>query len=144
MSLRLPSDKLPHRTDHRRPSYRILFSLLLCTIIAISIGLLAPGAASQSQVGFADPAFQATWDRTDGLVASTTVSRPWVWGPVPGESLTEPFSGLPGNSHLVQYFDKGRMEINDRNADPKDPFYVTNGRLSIELISGQMQTGILI
>ncbi len=99
----------------------------------------SPSAASQVQ--FAYPAFQTTWQRTDGPVASLTLKRPWVWGPVPGKSISEPFAGLPGNSHLVQYFDKGRMEINNPNGDPKDPFFVTNGLLAVELISGQMQTG---
>ena len=34
------------------------------------------------------------------------------------------------------------MEINDPGADKSDPFYVTNGRLAIELVSGQIQTGL--
>jgi hypothetical protein len=33
------------------------------------------------------------------------------------------------------------MEINDPNADPNTTFFVTNGLLTIELISGQMQIG---
>jgi len=60
---------------------------------------------------------------------------------VPGRTLSEPFAGLPGNAHLVQYFDKGRMEINNPNGNPNDPFYVTNGLLAVELISGLVQTG---
>lgn len=108
--------------------------------LAVTLTLLVTGASSQAQ--FAHAAFKSTWDRTDGPVASTAVKRPWVWGPVPGKAIGEPFAGLPGNSHLVQYFDKGRMEINNPAGDPKDPFYVTNGRLAIELISGLMQTGL--
>src|SRR5207302_3928765 len=50
--------------------------------------------------------------------------------------------GLPGNSHLVQYFDKGRMEINNPSGKKDDPFYVTNGLLAVELISGLQQTGV--
>jgi hypothetical protein len=42
---------------------------------------------------------------------------------------------------VVQYFDKSRMEINDPGADPASAFYVTNGLLTVELISGRMQTG---
>ena len=41
----------------------------------------------------------------------------------------------------MQYFDKSRMEINDPSADPNNPFYVTNGLLTVELISGNMQIG---
>src|SRR3954468_24931931 len=33
------------------------------------------------------------------------------------------------------------MEINTPNADPTSKFYVTNGLLTVELISGKMQTG---
>jgi hypothetical protein len=42
---------------------------------------------------------------------------------------------------MVQYFDKSRMEINDPKADTSNPFYVTNGLLTVELISGKMQIG---
>ncbi|HST03610.1 MAG TPA: hypothetical protein VLQ48_02625 [Chloroflexia bacterium] len=105
-------------------------------------GLLAMGGSVRAQTAsFADPAFQAVWQRTDAPVAEGTVSRTWVWGPTPGRSLQEPFAGGPGGSHLVQYFDKARMEINDPSGDPSDPFYVTNGLLVVEMISGNMQTG---
>ena len=33
------------------------------------------------------------------------------------------------------------MEINNPNGNPADPFYVTNGLLVVEMISGNMQTG---
>jgi hypothetical protein len=33
------------------------------------------------------------------------------------------------------------MEINDPNADPNSPWYVTNGLLTIELMTGRLQTG---
>lgn len=39
------------------------------------------------------------------------------------------------------YFDKSRMEINDPTADPNAPWYITNGLLPIELMTGQMQVG---
>ncbi|HKP53763.1 MAG TPA: lamin tail domain-containing protein [Chloroflexia bacterium] len=113
----------------------------LALIVLGLVGLWAQSAQSQSQAQFAHPAFKATWDRTDGLVAATTAKRPWVWGPVPGRTLSEPFAELPGNAHLVQYFDKGRMEINNPGANPNDPFYVTNGLLAVELIGGVVQTG---
>jgi hypothetical protein len=41
----------------------------------------------------------------------------------------------------VQYFDKSRMEINDPRLDSTSPFYVTNGLLVVELISGRAQVG---
>jgi hypothetical protein len=119
-----------------------LLLLAMCALLAGGAALVATPALSQGQSSFGHPAFNTTWQRTDGLVASGAVLRPWVWGPVPGESVVEPYQGLPGNTHAVQYFDKGRMEINDPNGDPADPFFVTNGRLAVELISGQMQTGL--
>ena len=129
---------------NRKPgSGRFLYllpALVSCGLLAFATGLFVPSASSQSS--FANDAFKTEWDRSDGLVASGVVLRPWVWGPAPGPSLTEPFGGLPGNSHAVQYFDKGRMEINDPNANKSDPNYVSNGRLAIELISGMVQTGI--
>lgn len=111
---------------------------LCASLAAVAVLISAPAHA---QVQFADPSFQATWARSDGPVASGAAKRPWVWGPVPGRSLSEPFAGLPGGTHLVQYFDKGRMEINNPGGNRNDPFYVTNGRLAVELISGQMQIG---
>jgi hypothetical protein len=117
-----------------------MLALATCGIIAAAASIIAPAALSQS--GFAHPSFNTLWDRTDELVASGAIKRPWIWGPAPGTSVQEPYAGLPASTHLVQYFDKGRMEINDPNGDPADPFFVTNGRLAVELISGQMQTGV--
>lgn len=132
------SDPAVERRSAVRPRHAV-FLLAACLLTALAS--LLSGAKAQAP-GFADAAFETLWNRTDGLVASGGVLRPWVWGPEPGASLNEPFAGLPGGSHLVQFFDKGRMELNDPNADPADPFYVTNGRLAIELISGQAQTGL--
>jgi sortase (surface protein transpeptidase) len=41
----------------------------------------------------------------------------------------------------VQYFDKARMEINNPALAPSDKWFVTNGLLTVELISGRMQLG---
>jgi hypothetical protein len=46
-----------------------------------------------------------------------------------------------GRQRLVQYFDKSRMEINNPNADQSQDFFVTNGLLTVELISGNIQVG---
>jgi len=116
---------------------------VLFLAVTISAGLRSPYAPprAQAQAQFADPAFRTTWERTDGPVESGSVQRGWVWGPTPGKAMTEPFVGLPGNVHLVQYFDKGRMEINDPNGNKSDPFYVTSGLLSGEMISGYVTEG---
>lgn len=49
--------------------------------------------------------------------------------------------GEPIGFRMVQYFDKTRMEVADVAADPVNPWYVTNGLLAKELITGQMQAG---
>jgi Tol biopolymer transport system component len=90
---------------------------------------------------FADPAFQQVWDRTDSLVAQGQAGRSWMWGPQPRAALHENMLESPGGQRLVQYFDKSRMEINDPSANPNGAFYVTNGLLTVELISGRMQIG---
>ena len=115
------------------------------TIAALAT-LLVPAAsayyaAPASAADFADAAFQRVWNRTDKPVADKTVVRSWYWGPTPGQTMTEKYVEGAGGTRKVQYFDKSRMEINDPTANPNDPFYVTNGLLTIELISGKMQTG---
>jgi hypothetical protein len=115
--------------------------------VALAAGLLFTAVAGQfssaqaQSNSFADPAFKRVWERTDLLVAQGKVSRTWIWGPSPGRSLQEPFKEGPGGTHLVQYFDKARMEINNPSGNPADPFYVTNGLLAVEMISGRMQIG---
>jgi hypothetical protein len=88
-------------------------------------------------------AFAAVWDRTDSLVVSGRVTRSWYWGPQANWTTRETYVDDPQGTQtrLVQYWDKSRMEVNDPNGNKNDPFYVTNGLLTVELISGQMQTG---
>jgi hypothetical protein len=105
-------------------------------------GVGAAGSAAAQTDAFANQAFRTVWERTDAPVAQGLVSRTWVWGPSPGVSLQEPFKEGPEGQHLVQYFDKARMEINNPNGNPADPYYVTNGLLVVEMISGKIQTGI--
>jgi hypothetical protein len=98
----------------------------------------APAQAEE----FAHPAFQRTWERTDRPVALGEVQRSFYWGPAPNTpGLLEDYAEGLGGKRLVQYFDKSRMEINDPNADQSNPFFVTNGLLTTELISGKMQVG---
>ncbi len=116
-----------------------LLGTLVCGLVLMSGGTGAPVAAQAG--GFADPAFQAVWTRTDALVANGTVGRSWYWGPGPGQTELEAYAEAPIGKRLVQYFDKSRMEINNPGGDKTRPFYVTNGLLTVELISGQMQVG---
>jgi hypothetical protein len=91
-------------------------------------------------------AFEKVWWRTDLPVRELQTNRTWIWGPQPiSPLLVEPYdegfaSGREG-ARWVQYFDKTRVEItrSDRNRD--DAWYVTNGLLARELITGRMQIG---
>src|SRR5438552_3187701 len=110
--------------------------------IVVSPSIYAPGG--QGDFAFAHPAFQRVWQRTDRPVAEGKGSRTWVWGPGPNTpGLQEQYNESPlGNKlRLVQYFDKSRMEVNNPAADQSQPFFVTNGLLTVELISGFIQVG---
>lgn len=89
-----------------------------------------------------DEAFERTWKRTDKPVLDGNVARTWMWGPQPYTcALMEPYDESPGEQRLVQYFDKSRMEITHPGGDTGSIWYVTNGLLVNELISGRMQLG---
>jgi hypothetical protein len=100
---------------------------------------------------FGDRAFSDTWKRTDQLVASGEVNRSWYWGPhqISGP-IYEEYDEGQGGRRLVQYFDKSRMEINYPCAEKGNPpgpsredrFFVTNGLLTVELVSGKIQVGL--
>jgi phosphate transport system substrate-binding protein len=117
---------------------------LICGLLSLYlagtalIGLRPGGAAAAD---FADPAFRGVWERTDKLVADGTIKRTFFWGPTPGEVRREEFADSPGGTRTVQYFDKSRMEISNPNGDKNSPWYVTNGLLTVELISGRIQVG---
>jgi V8-like Glu-specific endopeptidase len=105
-----------------------------------------PGPAPNPNQPSANPsdngAFARTWQRTDKPVADGQVSRTWMWGEQPLTSmLWEPYSDSPGTYRTVQYFDKSRMEITQPGSDQSSPWYVSNGLLVVELMSGRLQLG---
>ncbi|MCU0492554.1 MAG: hypothetical protein MUD01_13260 [Chloroflexaceae bacterium] len=111
----------------------------IATVAATALITLQPVFAA---TGIGNAAFQRTWDRQDKAVLEQNSGRSWTWGPEPisplrRETYVEGVEGL----RPVQYFDKSRMEINDPTADPNQQWYVTNGLLPIELMSGRMQIG---
>jgi hypothetical protein len=95
----------------------------------------------QPLTGFSDEAFLRAWERADRPVANAHTVRPWIWGPVSLAAANEPYAQGTGGQREVQYFDKARMEINNTRADRSSPFFVTNGLLVVEMISGRVQTG---
>lgn len=90
----------------------------------------------------ANNSFDTTWRRTDQPVASGQTNRTWMWGPEGFTgAISEPYTEAPRGQRTVQYFDKSRMELNNPDGDPNDPWHVTNGLLVVELMSGKIQTG---
>ncbi|HEX8221125.1 MAG TPA: DUF3160 domain-containing protein [Chloroflexia bacterium] len=112
-------------------------ALLLVLLPALPFQAATPASAAD----FADQAFKRVWMRTDKLVADGAVKRSFYWGPAPGESRMEAYAQGPGGMRRVQYFDKSRMEINNPAGDRNNAFFVTNGLLTVELVSGKMQVG---
>jgi hypothetical protein len=103
--------------------------------------LALAGVATAEPIG--RPAFQRVWQRTDLPVQRGVANHSWVWGPEPfTHVLSEAHAEGQGGRRDVQYFDKSRMEINDPNADPNAPWFVTNGLLVNELIQGNVQVGL--
>jgi hypothetical protein len=86
--------------------------------------------------------FERTWERTDRQVATGDVTRTWIWGPSGfTASCEEPYFKTAAGEREVQYFDKSRMEITDPLADRDSDWYVTQGLLATEMITGEMQVG---
>ncbi len=87
-------------------------------------------------------AFLTLWQRTDLPVAVDNVQRSWLWGDqLSANPMIESYKDSPGGVRVVQYYDKGRMEITNPQSDPSSPWYVTSGLLTRELISGRLQLG---
>src|SRR4051794_38568039 len=121
------------------PAFSAL-ALLMAGTAPASAPLVAQAApkALPASVPFADSSFERVWMRNDQPVASHAAARSWTWGPAPSAAGTEAYADAPDRSgmRLVQYFDKSRMEINNPKASPDDEWFVTNGLLTVELISG--------
>jgi hypothetical protein len=90
---------------------------------------------------FADPAFSQLWSRADQPIVNNATNSSWFWGPYPWSSRYETYREATGGNRIVQYFDKGRMEINNPSGNRGDSWFVTGGLLCRELVSGKMQTG---
>ena len=119
---------------------RLLRLFWVALIVAGGTALtLAPAAAVET----GDDAFAYTWSRTDLPVANSQATRTWMWGPAAFTSaMEEEYTEGVGGGRIVQYFDKTRMEIStDPTADPNSIWYVTNGLLAKELVTGELQLG---
>lgn len=111
---------------------RSVVPLLLVALTAVLLtqpALAASGAAA---------VFQQRWQPYDQPVAAGQAGRSWTWGPTPlTDVLREDYydeASSQWRSREVQYFDKGRMELNDPAGDPANLWYVTSGRLPVDLM----------
>jgi len=108
--------------------------------LTLVVGVLLAAAVSAHTIGHS--AFQREWDRHDRAVAEGMATRSWMWGPdAYTDVLEEDYVESPGGQRQVQYFDKSRMEITYPGTDDQERWYVSNGLLVVELITGNMQLG---
>jgi hypothetical protein len=113
---------------------------LLYTAVIVSFWLVAATPVGAESI--TGNYFGNTWARTDQPVATHQVNRTWMWGPsADSPSLLEPYAESPTGQREVQYFDKTRMEITHPDGDTSSTWYVTNGLLAQELITGRLQLG---
>jgi hypothetical protein len=107
--------------------------------------VIGAAAAVTTDQTFADPSFAALWRRVDEPVRQHKAERSWFWGSGPGATRFEPYKGATsaggGDTRLVQYFDKARMEINQPGGDRGSAWFVTNGLLVREMVSAQVSLG---
>jgi hypothetical protein len=88
-----------------------------------------PPAPSPQAAAAASPLFQTQWQTGEKTARN-------LWGPSMNAPKNESYSDAPGGYRIVQYYDKGRMELTNPKGDT-----VTNGLLATELITGKVQTG---
>jgi hypothetical protein len=126
----------------RHTAKRVLTGrLLFGSLILVPLLLGSRASFGAAPAGFADNSFQQLWARTDQPVADGQVQRSWYWGPQPGITASEPYSGSKSGTRLVQYFDKARMEVNNPDGDRSSEWFVTTGLLVVEMVSGKQQVG---
>jgi hypothetical protein len=79
-------------------------------------------------------ATERLWQSTNRNSANS-----WVWGPVRWAEQFEPYREAPNGARYVAYFDKTRMEVTQPDADSNQQWYITNGLLVQEMVTGNAQ-----
>ncbi len=101
----------------------------------------AANTAVSQAIDVAGRMFWEEWQRSDRAVADGVSERDWVWGPIGLVSRSEAYRQAPGGRRSVQYFDKGRMELNAPDGEISTTWFVTFGLLAQELLYSQIQIG---
>jgi hypothetical protein len=113
------------------------------SVVVVALSALVAAGPALAAPAIGNESFRRVWERQDRAVAEQMSGRSWTWGPAPiSELVRETFVEGNEGTRAVQYFDKSRMEINDPTADPNATWYVTNGLLPIELMTGRLQLGL--
>ncbi len=116
---------------------RMWHSIMALVLVLPLLVVTAPVPVGLAQEAPADARFKAVVDRTDLPIITNAVSRSWLWGPSGFKTdKAEAYTDAPGGGRLVQYYDKGRLEINNPATG-----LVTAGLLAKELMTGQLQQG---
>ncbi len=105
--------------------------LLLAVAVLISVSLL-PVRKSDTPA-FANPLFEQLWASQTAAAGSVD-----LWGSEPLLWRAEPYADAPDGRRVVQYFDRGRMELTPSATGGTD---VTQGLLALELTTGQIRLG---
>lgn len=110
----------------------IVHICLALLIIAVTFAVVSFFPVRHSETPpFASPAFQRTW--VSEADASTGVID--LWGNEPLSWRVEPYIGAPNNRRVVQYFERGRMEVESGSSE------ISYGSLVAEMVSGQIDLG---
>ncbi len=105
--------------------------ILLAVAVLISVSFL-PVRKSDTP-GFANPLFEQLWASQTAAAGSVD-----LWGSEPLLWRAEPYADAPDGRRVVQYFDRGRMELTPAANGGTE---VTQGLLALELTTGQIRLG---
>lgn len=121
---------------------RVRVHLALVAAVTIVTATVIAFANHGSHHDIATDAFQEVWERTDYPVQQGNTSRTWLWGPGSNTGLIqEEYAESPDGFRDVQYFDKSRMEMPWNEANSDSPWFITQGLLARELMTGALQLG---
>ena len=122
-----------------QPNLRVSLFLVILLVVQ-AVVLAAPAGQTAKAETFVNPAFYRQWQVPDEAVASGNAARTYFWGSRPFAHTSEVYKESPANGQReVQYFDKARMELSQK--PDLEPGYVTNGLLTVELVTGRLQVG---
>jgi hypothetical protein len=124
-------------------SFRFRVVVAIGLVVSLFTASISAAAQEDQYDDFANDEFYDVWERTDYPVEQLETARTWIWGPGPiSGALQEEYAEAGDGERLVQYFDKSRMEWPvDDTADPASDWFITQGLLATELMTGELQLG---